>query len=227
MRSDRAGNALALLAALVAIIWACVVLAGCSSGSKKTAGEERSAAAITGVKDTRTELAAGRGQIDRTVAAMNAMRDGQGNLQTEFATFNDEIKKSDAQAEKTRARAADMRARSGQYQTKWREEMSNVEDPALRAAATTRANMVRERFDEIKDKADEARAAYEPFMRQLKSVQTYLSNDLTPAGVQSASAVFDKATADAKVVTQKIDAVIAELDNVASSLTPTGAAPAK
>ena len=225
MRSYRAN-----LASWLLIVPACVVLAGCSSGGDKTtAGEQRSAAAVGGLKETRAELAAGKAQIDKTIAAMNAMRDNQGALPAEFAAFGEEIKKTEAQSEKTRTRAADMRTRAKQYQEKWRDEMSKVEDPALRAAATARADKVRDRYDGITTKANEARAAYEPFMKQLKSVQTYLSNDLTPAGVQSASAVFDKATAEAKTVTEKIDAVIKELDDVASALVPAAstAAPQK
>jgi hypothetical protein len=207
------------------VLSACLVLTGCSS-NKKTGGEQRSAAAVTGLKETRAELVSGKAQIDKTLVSMNAMRDGQG-LPAKFKTFNENIKQTDAMAAKARARAADMRARSAEYQSKWREEMGKVEDPTLRAAATERANKVREHFDDIKREADETRSAYVPFMNQLKSVQTYLSNDLTPAGVQAAAPVFEKATTEGKTVTTKIDALIAELDQVASSLSPAAAAPAK
>jgi len=209
---------------VVAIVSAFVSVLGCASDSgEKTAGKQRAGAAVSGLKETRAELMSGKAQIDKTVAAMNALRDGQGQLPTEFATFNAELKKTEAQAAKTRARAADMRARSSEYQSKWRQEVGKIDDPALRAAANARAEKVRERYDGIAAKAGEARAAYEPFMKQLKNVQTYLSNDLTPAGVQSAGDVFDRATADGKTVGEKIDAVIAELDDVASNLS--GAAP--
>jgi chromosome segregation ATPase len=208
---------------VVAIVSAFVSVLGCASdsGGEKTPGEQRAGAAVTGLKETRTELAAGRAQIDKTVAAMNALRDGQGQLPAKFATFNAEVKKTEEHAAKTRARAADMRARAGEYQSKWRQEAGKIDDPALRAAANARAEQVRERYDGITTKANEARAAYEPFMKQLKGVQTYLSNDLTPAGVKSAGDVFDRATADGKTVSEKISAVIAELDSVASDLAPT------
>jgi chromosome segregation ATPase len=217
MRCDRVCRALVVL-----ILPACVALAGCSS-DKKTEGEQRSAAAVGGLKETRAELVAGKTQIDKTVASMNAMRDNTGSLPAEFATFNEDMKKMDGQAQKIRARAADMRERANLYQTKWRDEMGKVEDPTLRAAATARANKVRERYDTITEKATEVRNAYQPFMTQMRSVQTYLSNDLTPAAVQGGATVFDKAAADGKTVTAKIDALVAELDDVASTLSPTGA----
>ena len=217
---------------VVMIVSALMGALGCSSGGedKKTAGEERAGAAVSGLKETRAELAAAKGQLEKTLAAMNAMRDGQGTLPTEFATYNAELKKTEEHAAKVRARAADMRARASEYQTKWRQEVSNIDDPTLRAAANSRAEKVRERYDGITAKANETRAAYEPFMKQLKGVQTYLSNDLTAAGVQSAGDVFDRATANGKTVSERIDAVIAELDSVATNFgaPPTAAkAPAK
>src|SRR5688572_29160603 len=118
MRSYRAK-----LASWLLIVPACAALAGCSSGEKKTAGEERSAATVGGLKETRADLAAGRAQVEKTVAAMNAMRDGQGTLPTEFAAYNESLKKLDEQRQKIRNRANEMRARSGEYQAKWRDEM--------------------------------------------------------------------------------------------------------
>jgi len=207
---------------VVLVVSALIGALGCSSGKdKKTGGEQRAGAAAGGLKETRNELSTARAQIDKTLFSMNRLRDGQGQLQTEFTEFNAELKKTDEQAAKVRARAADMRTRATEYQTKWRQEVANIDDPALRAAANTRADKIRERYDAITAKANEVRTAYEPFIKQLKGVQTYLSNDLTPAGVQGAGDVFDRATANGKTVGEKIDAVIAELDSVAANFTAT------
>jgi chromosome segregation ATPase len=209
---------------VIAVVASIALAAGCSS-DKQTEGEKRATSAASGLKETRAELAAGRAQIDKMIASMNALRDDQGNLQTEFATFNTEVKNTEAAAAKTRDRAASMRARSAEYQTKWRQEMATVDDPTLRAAADARVQMVRERFDSIKAKAAEGRTAYDSLMKQLKSLQTYLSNDLTAPGIKAVTPVFDKATADAKTVNEKLDAVIAELDSVSSAMP--GGQPAK
>src|SRR5687767_1169153 len=121
---------------VVAIVSALIGALGCSSGGdKKTGGEQRAGAAASGLKETRAELAAAKAQVDKSVAAMNTLRDGQGTLPTEFATFNAELKKTEEQAAKVRARAADMRARASEYQSKWRQEVATIDDPALRAAA--------------------------------------------------------------------------------------------
>src|SRR5215217_7038238 len=85
MRSNGLRNGLAFV---MLVVPACVVLAGCSSGPEKTAGEERSAMAVGGLKETRAELVAAKAQINKTLSVMNAMRDGQGALPTEFAAYN-------------------------------------------------------------------------------------------------------------------------------------------
>src|SRR5688500_5185169 len=224
MRHDRLWSVSLCVLSVAALSF----LPGCASDDepKQTAGEQRANAAVSGLKETRGELASAKGQIEKTTTTMNAVRDGQGSLQADFAAFNSEVAKTEARANQARERAQDMRARSGQYQSKWRAEMAKVDDPALRAAATERANKVRERFEAITTKSNEVRDAYQPYMKQLKSLQTYLSNDLTAAGVQGATPVFDKAAADSKVVTAKIDALIAELDSVASTMGPAPGAPA-
>jgi len=111
-----------------------------------------------------------------------------------------------------------MRTRSAEYQTKWQEEMSKVSNPDLKAAAQARAAKVRGNYEMISAKASDTSAAYQPFMADLKDLQTYLSNDLTPAAVQAASPVFQKVNASGQVLKQKLTALRQELANVASDM---------
>ena len=67
MRWDSVRRPLALV---MLVVPAYVALSGCSSGNKKTEGEQRTAAAVGGLKEVRAELVAGKTQIDKTVAAM-------------------------------------------------------------------------------------------------------------------------------------------------------------
>jgi hypothetical protein len=121
-----------------------------------------------------------------------------------------------------RARWEDMQARSKEYQAKWQAEMSHVTNPELKAAAEARAAKVRGRYDTIQAKAQDAKAAYDPFMRDLKDLQTYLSNDLTTAAVQAAAPVFEKVKASGQLLKQKMDALEQELDDVAAEMSPAG-----
>ena len=72
----------------------------------------------------------------------------------------------------------------------------------------------------IQAKAQDTRGAYEPFMRDLKDLGTYLSNDLTHAAIQAAGPVFEKVKASGQVLKQKLDALKREMDDIAAEISP-------
>ena len=209
-----------VLFAMALAIAAAALAAGCSS---KDQGRERSGKAVGTLKETREELANTQKQIDEVLAAASAVQSGQGDLKSAYDKYKKEVAGTEEAAADVRKRAEDMRARSQEYQAKWQEEMSKVSNPDLKAAAQARAAKVRGRYEMITAKAQDSKAAYEPFIRDLKDLQTYLSNDLTPAAVQAASPVFDKVKASGQVLKQKLDALQKELDDVAAEMSPASA----
>jgi hypothetical protein len=215
-------NARAVLVAGTLIV-AWLLVGGC--GSSGTAGQQRQARAVAGLRDTRAELDQSRKAIQQTVAAVTALRTEGGNLTSEFDAFRSALATTEHQAAKAHDRATDMRARAAEYQRKWQEEIAATGNDELRAITDQRVARVKQRYDVMATKAGEARAAYAPFMRELKAVETYLSNDLTPAGTAAAAPVLDKAAANGNTVVAAIDTVIAELNDVAGSLST--AAPSK
>ena len=57
-------------------------------------------------------------------------------------------------------------------------------------------------------------------MSDLKDLQKYLSNDLTIAGVDAAKPLFAKTQNAGLEVQKSMDALVAELNTVAASITP-------
>lgn len=57
----------------------------------------------------------------------------------------------------------------------------------------------------IQAKAQDTRGAYETFIRDLKDLETYLSNDLTPAAAKAAGPVFEKVKASGQVLKQNLE----------------------
>ena len=205
-----------VLFAMALAIAAAALAAGCA----KDEGRERSGKAVGTLKETREELASTQKQIDDVLASASAVQSGQGDLKSAYDKYKKEVAGTEEAAKDVRKRADDMRARAKEYQTKWQEEMSKVSNPDLKAAAQARAAKVQGRYAMITAKSQDAKAAYDPFIRDLKDLQTYLSNDLTPAAVQAASPVFDKVKASGQVLKQKLTALQQELDDVASEMSP-------
>ena len=197
-----------------------IAFAALATGCAKDEGRERSGKAVGTLKETRDELASTQKQIDEVLVAAGTVQSGQGELKSSYDKYKKEVAETEEAAQDVRKRADDMRARAKEYQAKWQEEMSKVSNPDLKAAAQARAAKVRGRYEMISAKTQDAKAAYDPFIRDLKDLQTYLSNDLTPAAVQAASPVFDKVKASGQVLKQKLTAVQQELDDVAAEMSP-------
>jgi chromosome segregation ATPase len=195
---------------------------GPAGGCASDPGRTRSAGAVEGLQETRTELAATRKQVDEAIAAAAAVQSAQGDLKPAYEKYRKEVAETESRAQNVRKRAADMQERGKEYREKWRSEMSKVDSPELKAAADARAAKLEQRYAGITAKAQAVRTAYEPFMKGLKDLQTYLSNDLTPAAVQAGRPAFDKVRTNGNTLNQKLDALAKELDEVAATMSPGG-----
>ena len=194
------------------------LLAGCSSNGKPA---KESAQTVQGLGETRKALVRAKEQVNETTAAMNALASGA-DVKSNYARFNQAVAETQRQGEMARKRGAEMREQADAYIAAWQREMADVDNPELRAGVEARREKVRQNFDAIRTAAQATRDAYEPYMKDLQDIQKVLSMDLTPQGVQTVRPVIDKANADARVVNARLDALIAQLDNVSAGMTPTG-----
>jgi archaellum component FlaC len=190
---------------------------GCSSN-----GQDRAESTIKGLQDTRKQLTDAHAQVDKVLAAMNAMQ-GSNDLKTAFSKFSDEVDNTNSDAQDIKSSVEDMKDNGAMYVKKWQDEMSAITDPNLKSVATARQAAVQQHFTEIQGKFEAAKDAYKQFYSDLTSLRTYLSNDLTPDAVTQAKPSFDKANADGATLHAKAKDVTDALDAVTAAL-PGGAA---
>jgi Protein of unknown function (DUF2959) len=108
-----------------------------------------------------------------------------GSLQPIHKTFAARLAKLESSVEKIRTDGTQMRTRSEDYYKAWQDELSKMGNPKLRDKAQNRFADAKEEFDEIIVIAGEAKRELEPFMADLKDVDTYLKADLSADGVKS------------------------------------------
>ena len=201
-----------------------LIATGCSSPGAKG---QKSANAVTGIQQTRADVVKARQEVGQAVAAASALQKAQGDLRPAYARLDSQIKKVESEAARLKAKNTDMKKRAKAYQDQWQKELSAMQSETLRAAATQRATGVKERYAQIQQSATTAREAYGPFIRDLKDLRTYVSNDMTPGAINAAGPVFDKINADGKALEAALDAFIKELDDTAATMSPTSPKPTK
>ena len=208
------------LLGFVAALVSCALVAGCSS--KDSGGRtDESKQAVGSIHATRQELVKAKQEIQQANAALDKLTAG-GNLQQSFTQFTKEVAEVNAGGKRARARAQDMRERGRQYVTNWEKEMDQISNPELKAGAQQRRASVKQNYDSITAAAQTARDAYDPYLRDLQDIQRALANDLTPAGVDAAKPAIDKAKANGETLQQRLDALIARLDEVGGSMSSAG-----
>jgi chromosome segregation ATPase len=191
------------------------LLAGCGSDSGGRTAQSKQA--IDSLRGTRQELASAKTEVQQANASLDKLASG-GNLEQSYQQYTRQVAELKASGERARARGQDMRNRTRQYVAAWQKEMDQISSPELRAGAAQRRAKVQANFDQISSTARATGDAYRPYLQNLQEIQRALANDLTPAGIDAARPAIEKAKAQGDAVQQRIDALIAELDDVGGSM---------
>jgi hypothetical protein len=194
-----------------------MLLAGCSTPS----GYKQADRTGEGIASMRAEVVNGQRAIDETVLALEQVAaTANTNPRKAFGHYSKCVVNLDATAARIRKRSDEMKARGQTYFQQWEQELTQVRNPEIRELAEQQRTNLLASFDTIQQYAESFRAQFDPWLSDLKDLRTYLNNDLSTNGVAAAQGLFSK-TRDAGTEVQKtMNALVAELNTVASALTP-------
>ncbi len=128
--------------------------------------------------------------ISETAQALDGIKQAaksRSDLKASYGAFDSQYKKLQKQIETLRAQATQMRTRAAEHYKAWQSELSQMGNPKLREKALNRYEEAKEEFDEIIVIADHAKRELEPFLADLRDVNSYLSADLSADAVKSLS----------------------------------------
>jgi len=205
-------------ASLAGLVVAALALTGCSS----TSGGEKLADSYS---RTRGHLTESQGQVDETLSALNGLRiTNPTNLSNAFSQYKQAVAELEKKGAEAKELAAGMKQNMDANTKKWEKEMESIDDPTVKSSVESRRQAVRSNYDQLKMYAQDARAAYEPFLKDNQAIVKALSMNLSPAAVSGLSTSMDRAAADGKTLKEKIAAMQRAMDNIAKGQSATGAA---
>jgi hypothetical protein len=88
---------------------------------------------------------------------------------------------------------AAMQAQGADYFRNWDAELAKIQNEDIRSRSAMRKNAVAARFDRVRVSYVKTKAAFQPFLSDLKDIRTSLATDLTVAGVASNKSTANKA----------------------------------
>ena len=203
---------------------AAILLTGCGT----TSGYKQADKTGAGIAEFRDEIVVGKKAIDTTMMALSEIAaTANTDPRKAYEKYSKEVANLESTAAKIRKRSQSMQAQGQAYFKQWEREMAQVNNPEVRKLAEQRKAKLQETFESIRKYAEPLKAQFDPWMSDLKDLKVYLGNDLTIAGVDSAKSLFSKTTNEGLEVQRSMDALVAELNTVAATITPAKAGSAK
>jgi outer membrane murein-binding lipoprotein Lpp len=158
-----------------------LLMAGCASKGYQKASETSST-----IEKTARQIHKGNGQIDGVLFALSSLvNNPEANIKPQFDKFDIALSKLEELSNNVNEQAAAMQAQGASYFRTWDEELAKIQNEDIRSRSADRKNVVAGRFDKVRISYVKTKAAFVPFMSDLKDIRTALATDLTVAGVAS------------------------------------------
>jgi hypothetical protein len=201
-------------------IFALVSLSIAFAGGCASTGEK----AVESFDTTKKTVAEADNQVDATIGSLARLRTAPAEyIKDVFAQYKEDVLLLDEQGKKAKERALAMKDEADAHVKAWQKEMESIQDPQIKSTMESRRLAVKSNYKLVQMYADDARKAYEPFLKGNQQLVQAFSIDLSPAAVTSLAPSIDKTMADGQLLKQKIEAMQRALANISSGVSPLGA----
>ena len=189
-------------------------LGGCA-----TTGMDRSVKTSNSIQEVDSEIRKMVVQIDVTGAALDSLViSGNPNLRKSFDSYSDNLAKLDGEGKRVFKRVDEMKSRSTQYFAEWEKQGDAYTNPEIRELSEERRNKLAKIYAQVPEAGAGIKGAYLDYLTNLKEIQKYLSNDLTPKGVDAIAPVANKSIHNREVLKESIKPLIYALDEIKAEL---------
>jgi uncharacterized coiled-coil DUF342 family protein len=193
-----------------------LLLAGCASAGYKQA--EKTGAGIT---EYREEIFKGKQAIDATMQSLGQITaTANTDPRQAFQQYSKDVTTLESATAKVRKRSQELKAKGEVYFKQWQQEIATVQNPEIRKVSEEQKAKMQTTFDNIQKHADPLKAQMDPWLSDLRDLRTYLSNDLTVSGIDAAKPLFEKTQTKGAEIQKSMDALVYELNNVSTAMTP-------
>jgi len=194
---------------------ACALLAGCSTPS----GYQLADKTGKSMAEFRQQTIAMKQAVDGTVKALDQISEtASTNPRSAYEQFVKAVDKLASASASARKSGQEMTERGQAYFSQWQQEMAQVQNADIRQLAE-------QQKAKIKKLTVPLHTQFDTWMTDLQGLKSYLGNDLTVTGVNAAKNLFQKSQAEGMDVQKSLEALEAELNTVAATITPANVPP--
>jgi len=189
-----------------------------------SAGQKGKAKAVEQMAEFRQQLEGISQQIDVTLGALTKVSDAANSdprpAFTEFCKAHDKMADM---VKDIRSDAQSLQKNGQKLFDAWQKQLGTMSNPEIKAKAEERKAALQGFFEKVKTSMQAGKDAGGPFASDLKDIRTYLTNDLTPAGINMMKDTIAKANTNGGTVKSSIGEVLAAVDAFKNEISPTAA----
>lgn len=196
------------------LLAASAFLGGCA-----TTGMDRSERTSTSIREVDSEIRKLIVQIDATSLSLDALvTPANPDLKKSFGAYSDNVSRLDKDGKREIKRMDEMKARSKEYFAEWEKQGNAYTNPEIRALSEERRNKLAAIYARVPEAAAGVRGAYLDYLKDLQEIQIYLSNDLTPQGIETITPVTQKTAQHKDDLKESLKPVLVALDEIKAEL---------
>ncbi len=208
------------VAIVVALLFATTTfLSGCA-----TTGMQRSEDTRTTMQTVETDIGQAVTQVNLTAASLEALIDpNQLNAKLAFEKYSGNVDKMESLGKRLIEHTEKMSDQKTEYFKEWQTEGETYTNPEIRSLSEQRRADMRAVFSEISEAKVGVMGSFKAYMSDIRQIETYLSNDLTPKGIESITPVAQNAVTDGQHLKDAVGPILYAIGNARAELAPTGA----
>ena len=188
----------------VVVVAALALSYGCASGPSARD-------TVESMTDLGNETAKVKDTINQAVRSLDTLTSSQaGDIRNNLDAYTKSVNALDEQANLVRDTANKMKVHGDAYFKNWEEGSETITQERHAELSASYAR--------IEEDMATANDSFSPFMASLKDVQSYLSLDPTLKGINSMSALVQKAKDNSVTVNSQLDTVLKDLNSVRGML---------
>lgn len=203
----------------LAFLTMCLLASAAFTGGCTTTGMDRSVKTSTSMQEVDHEIRKMLVQIDATAASLDAVvSPGQSKLKKSFDNYTDNLADLDKEGKKVIKRTEELKANSKEYFAEWEKQGDAYTNPQIRELSEERRIKLAGLYAQVPVASAGIKGTYLAYLTDLKEIQLYLSNDLTPKGIEAITPVAQKSVQDLDNLKASLRPVISALDEINAEL---------
>jgi len=211
------------LPALASVLVGVALLTGCAS-----TGADKVDQTSARIDKFRAGVETLKGQVTGTAEALaKVIETASTDPKPAFAEFSEQFDLVSASTVKARSNLDTAQTEGAHLFEEWTKHLETITDPDIRAASEKRRDDLKKALSGVADEANPVLTELEAFVASAKDLRAYLSQDLTPAGIDSISGKAKSMGKSARSIVEGLDEVIEAANKAAPQFATAKPPPAK